>query len=96
MTTTVTYRHPAGHGYLHAVLVLQKIIIRPESGVFDVEYGIWENESAFTCNAEPLHTGAMTYAIHSFASLSEVLNSVTSYIIQDNANNIVIPEEENQ
>jgi len=96
MTTTVTYRHPAGHGYLHAVLVIQKVVIRPESGVFDVEYGIWENESAFMCNAEQLQGGAMTYPIHEFTSLNEVLDTVSGFIINDNANNIVIPEEEHQ
>ena len=94
MQTTVEWRHPAGHIYLHAVLVLTKVTIRPESGVFEVDYGVWENASAFHMNAGPLHQGEMTYAIEDFPSLFDMLISVSRSLCEG-IGNIVIPEEEN-
>jgi len=95
MTTTVTFHHPAGHAHLHAVLSLKKIIILPESGVFEVTYGVWENESALRCNTEPLHAGFVTYPISDFPTMLSALYRVSDLII-DSLDTVTIPKEENQ
>ena len=95
MITTVQWDHPAGHAYLYAVLALTKLTLRPDSGVFEVEFGVWENETAYKMKAEALYQDVVTYAVATFPSLNDVLQRVST-LLCDRIDNISIPEEENQ
>jgi hypothetical protein len=95
MTKTIEWHHPAGHRYLHAVLVLTRIVIRPEGGVFEVDFGVWENASAYEMTAAPLHQDELTFAIDDFSSLNQTLEQVSA-LIQHKVPNITNSKEDSQ
>lgn len=95
MPYPVQWNHEQGHAYLQAVLAILKITIRPESGVFLVEYGVWENAQAFEVHSAALHKAMFELPIEGFFSIQELLDESAS-IITVHEPNLTLTEEPNE
>jgi hypothetical protein len=95
MLYPVRWLHEQGHTYLQAVLAVTKITIRPEAGVFLVEYGVWENTRAFEVHSEALHKAMFELPIEGFFSIQELLDESAAIIINHEPN-VTSTEDNNE
>jgi len=95
MPYPVQWNHDEGHAYLQAVLAITKITIRPEGGVFLVEYGVWENRQAFDVHSAALHKTFIELPIVGFFSIQELLDDAAT-IVTTHEPNLNFTEETNE